>query len=117
MLDANLSPKIGRFLSISLGLDVVSILTLGKGQVTDPEVLRIARSLGRIVITLDRDFSQQSSAVAHIVRGVIYLDLPSHRRYTPDIQQILDDFFRNYADSIDLEQSLVIVHEDEIEIL
>lgn len=57
LLDANLSPKHGRYLSMRFGLDVESLLTRGLGELSDHEVLRLAKSSGRVVITLDRDFA------------------------------------------------------------
>jgi predicted nuclease of predicted toxin-antitoxin system len=94
LLDANLSPKVGRYLSVQFGLDVLSLLTMGLGEVPDHEVLRLARSAGRIVITMDRDFVQPFSTAGRIEQGIIYLDLPNSRRYVPDIQQRLGAFFK-----------------------
>lgn len=116
LLDANLSPKIGRFLSAQFDLDVLSLLTMGLGEISDHEVLRLARASGRVVITLDRDFVQPYSAAGRVDPGVIYLNLPSSRRYIPDIQQILSSFFRHQAAGIDVEHALVILSEDQIEI-
>ena len=116
LLDANLSPKVGRYLSMQFGLDVLSLLTMGLGEIPDHEVLRLARSAGRIVITMDRDFVQPFSTAGHIAQGIIYLDLPNSRRYVPEIQQRLGAFFQDEAATIDLEHALVILHEDQMEI-
>ncbi|CAA9586534.1 MAG: hypothetical protein AVDCRST_MAG87-4020 [uncultured Thermomicrobiales bacterium] len=116
LLDANLSPKVGRYLSVQFGLDVRSLLAMGLGEIPDHEVLRLARSAGRVVITLDRDFVQPFSTGERFEQGVIYLDLPNSRRYIPDIQQILGAFFQDEAGTIDLEHALVILGEDRMEI-
>jgi len=115
-LDANLSPKIGRYLSARFDLDVLSLLTMGLGEIPDNEVLRLARSTGRVVITLDRDFVQPFSTDGRMDQGVIYLDLPNSRRYVHDIQEILGAFFLDQAAAIDLEHALVILHEDRMEL-
>jgi predicted nuclease of predicted toxin-antitoxin system len=101
---------------VQFGLDVLSLLTMGLGEIPDHEVLRLARSAGRIVITLDRDFAQPFSTAGRIEQGIIYLDLPNSRRYVPDIQQILGAFFQDEAATIDLEHTLVILREDRMEI-
>lgn len=114
LLDANLSPKIGRYLSTHFGLDVASLLHLGLGEIPDHEVLRLARADHRVVITLDRDFLQPYTATGRVQQGIIYLDLPRSRRYVPDIQRILSTFFREQAAAIDLEHVLVILSEDRL---
>lgn len=115
LLDANLSPKIGRYLSEQFGLDVTSLLTLGRGEISDHEVLRLARSSGRVIITLDEDFARPQTAAGRVGQGIIYLALPNSRRYVPEIQHVLATFFQHHAAAIDLERSLVILSEDRIE--
>lgn len=89
---------------------------MGLDEIPDHEVLRLARSAGRVVITLDRDFVQPFSAAGRIEQGIIYLDLPNSRRYVPDIQQLLGAFFQDHAATIDLEGAIVILYEDRMEI-
>ena len=79
-------------------------------------MLRLARSTGRVIITLDEDFARPQMAAGRAGQGIIYLNLPNSRRYVPHIQQILADFFRHHAAAIDLEHSLVILSEDRIEV-
>jgi hypothetical protein len=82
----------------------------------DHEVLRLARAEHRVVITLDRDFLEPYTTTGRIRQGIIYLDLPSSRRYVPQIIQVLDVFFREQAAAIDLDSALVILREDLVEI-
>ena len=98
------------------GLDVVSLLTLGLGEISDREVLRRARVSGRVVVTLDEDFVQPFTPVGQVSHGIIYLDLPNTRRYIPDIQQVLGAFFEHHAAEIDLNRAIVILYGDRIEI-
>ncbi len=116
LLDANLSPKVGRYLSTHFGLDVTSLLALGLGEISDREVLRRARSSGRVIITLDEDFIQPYSTTGRVNQGIIYLDPPNSRRYIPDIQDVLGAFFEDHAAGIDLDRAIVILQEDRIEI-
>jgi uncharacterized protein (DUF433 family) len=58
LLDANLSPKVGRFLRDQCGLDVVSLHGLGLGELPDTAVIRMVRDQQRVIITLDRDFAE-----------------------------------------------------------
>ncbi|CAN5592529.1 hypothetical protein BH23CHL5_BH23CHL5_10190 [soil metagenome] len=93
LLDANLSPKTAKHLSLALGLDVESLLTRGLGEISDAEVRRIAKSENRVIITLDRDFVQPYLASGTIDQGVLYLDLPSHLRFVSSVNAVLERFF------------------------
>lgn len=112
LLDANLSPKIVRYLTRQFGFDVYSLLHHGRGEIGDPDVLRLARSTRRVIITLDRDFIEPSTLLGQKVQGVIYLDLPNGHRYIDDIERLLQSFFSTVADDVDLEHSLVILQID-----
>lgn len=113
LLDANLSPKVGKYLTMHFGFDVYSLLHHGHGEIEDPEVLRLARSTRRVIITLDRDFIEPFTSLGQVVQGVIYLDLPNGHRYIGDIERDLDSFFSAIAKDVDLEHSLVILRKDE----
>lgn len=116
LLDANLSPKVGRYLATRFGIDVISLLTMDRGEIGDQEVLRLSRSTGRVVITLDADFASTHSFRGSARQGIIYLDLPNSRRYVSDIQEILGEFFELHADAIDLDHALVTIYEDRFEV-
>jgi hypothetical protein len=82
----------------------------------DYEVLRLPRAEHRVIITLDRDFLEPYTTTGRVRQLIIYLDLPSSRRYVPQIIHVLDAFFGEQAADIDLDQSLVILREDLVEI-
>jgi predicted nuclease of predicted toxin-antitoxin system len=107
LLDANLSPKIAKFLSREIGLDVVSLHTVGLQSLSDPDVIRLARRQQRVIITLDRDFAEHFYRNLSPPIGVIYLNLPLTLRYISDINQLLSHFFTVHADTIDLDHCLV----------
>jgi predicted nuclease of predicted toxin-antitoxin system len=117
LLDANLSQKVGRFLARELQLDIVSLQGQRLGQLPDHEVVRMARSHRRVIITLDRDFAEYFHRTARPDIGIIYLDLPNVLRTIPHINKILDAFFRQAAHGIDLEHSLVTITEHDVRIV
>jgi predicted nuclease of predicted toxin-antitoxin system len=117
LLDANLFQKVGRFLVRELQLDVISLQGQRLGQLPDHEVVRMARSNQRVIISLDRDFAEYFHRTARPDIGIIYLDLPNTLRTLPHINRILDAFFRQSAHGIDLEHSLVTITEQEVRIV
>jgi predicted nuclease of predicted toxin-antitoxin system len=117
LLDANLSPKVGRFLTRQLQLDVVSLQGKRLGQLPDHEVVRMARSTGRVIITLDGDFAEFFYRTSRPDIGIIYLDLPNPLRTNPEINRLLAAFFRQHAEGVDLDHSLVVITEHEVRIV
>lgn len=117
LLDANLSPKVGRFLTQQLELDVISLQGQRLGQLPDHEVIRMARSAGRVIITLDRDFAEYFHHASRPNIGIIYLDLPNSLRTIPQINWLLQAFFRQSAHGVDLEHALVTITGDEVHIV
>lgn len=85
------------------------MLSLGLGELPDHEVLRLARSTGRVIITLDEDFTKPYGPTGQPLQGIIYLDLPNGRRHVRSVNQVLGTFFRTRASEIDLERALVTV--------
>jgi predicted nuclease of predicted toxin-antitoxin system len=116
LLDANLSPKIARFLQTHFDLDIVSIQRQRLGELPDHEVIKLARSTKRVVITLDRDYPEFFFRTRNPGIGVIYLDIPNELRRIPDVNRLLSEFFTLHASSIDLELSLVILTATEVRI-
>jgi predicted nuclease of predicted toxin-antitoxin system len=116
LLDANLSPKVAKFLAIEFGFDVISLRREGKSELRDGEVMKLATSLRRGLITLDRDFALFSHHFGRATIGVVYLDLPNPLRNVPDINRILSTFFRIHARGVDLEHSLIIITENEVQV-
>jgi len=116
LLDANLSPKLGRFLEICYGLTMVSTDPQQLGLLTDHEIIKIARSTGSVIITLDQDFANYFLRTKRPRLGIIYLDLPNEIRRTPEIKRLLSTFFTTHATTIDLKRSLVVLTESQIHI-
>jgi predicted nuclease of predicted toxin-antitoxin system len=114
LLDANLSPRVGRFLTDHLHLDVVSLQGQRLGELPDHAVIRMARDQGRVIITLDRDYSDYFLAAPGRSVGIIYLDIPNRLRFIPEINRLLAAFFELHASTIELERSLVTIGEDHI---
>jgi predicted nuclease of predicted toxin-antitoxin system len=111
LLDANLSPKIGRTLEREYGLDVFSLIREGLAGLPDHEIFELAHRTHRIVITQDRDFAQYFYRTRRHPLGVIYLDLPNHLRTVPHITVILRRFFDNDADQVQFDDVLVVITE------
>lgn len=114
LLDANLSPRVGKFLAERLSLDVISLQGQRLGELPDQEILMMARQQGRTIITLDRDYRQFFLDAPGRSVGIIYLDIPNHLRFIPEINRLLARFFEHHAASIDLDTSLVTIGEDHI---
>jgi predicted nuclease of predicted toxin-antitoxin system len=114
LLDANLSPRVARFLIEQFQLDVATLQGQGLGELPDHEVIKLARQQGRVIITLDQDYSDYFLAAPRQPIGIIHLDLPSRLRYIPAINRLLADFFTRHAATIALEQSLVVIREDSV---
>jgi len=117
LLDANLSPRVGKFLSTELDLDILPIRRMGSDALPDHEIARLAHKEQRVVKTLDRDFAEHFYQRTRPFVGVIYLDLPIELRFTPTIIQILYAFFTEHAETVDLERSLVILTGETVRIL
>jgi predicted nuclease of predicted toxin-antitoxin system len=114
LLDANLSPRTARRLRLEFGLDVVSLLELGLGEISDRDVRQMASVEHRVIVTLDRDFLEPFETSGRIAVGVIYLDLPDRMRSVAGVNRVLGRFFRLHAESIDLERSVVVVRQYEV---
>ncbi len=114
LLDANLSPRVARFLTRQLQLDVISLQGERLGELQDHEVVALARREQRVIVTMDRDFSEYFLFSSRPQVGIIYLDIPSNLRYIPEINRLLENFFCHHSDSIDLDESLVAVTEDSL---
>ena len=94
----------------------LSLRREGKGELRDHEVMRLAMSLHRVIITLDRDIALFSHHFGRATIGVIYLDLPNSLRNVPDINRVLSAFIRMHAEGVDLEHSLVVITEREVQV-
>jgi len=116
LLDANLSPKVGKFLSKTLGFDVESLQGLRLGDLVDSQVAQRGLRTGRVVITMDSDFESADTGLFEASGGVIYLDLPNEFRVVPEICRILSEFFSGEGSRIELEEMLVVITPDGIDV-
>lgn len=112
LLDANLSPKVGRFFSRRFGFDVRSLYGALR-DLPDGEVIEIARAQRRVIITLDRDFADRFAGSNRPPVGVIYLDLRNSHRTVAAINVALERFFREDAPGLVLDGALTVVSEPE----
>ncbi|MCC6790103.1 MAG: DUF5615 family PIN-like protein [Thermomicrobiales bacterium] len=114
LLDANLSPKVARRLSQLLALDVVSIHGQFLGQLPDAEILNMARSSRRVIVTLDRDFEHHFHQMPRLEIGIVYLNLSNSNRTIPSIVQRLYDFLSGLPENDDLSGSLVTIGDEDV---
>lgn len=107
LLDANLSPETRHYLVATFDLDVIDLLSLGLGHLSDPEVADFAAQERREVITFDLDWGEIYHQRQRL--GVIILCLTDQT--VESVNRTLARFFRTSAHGIELEHSLVIVRE------
>jgi predicted nuclease of predicted toxin-antitoxin system len=117
LLDANLSQKVGRYLTEHLQIDVISLQGMRQGQLPDHQVVQMAHAQRRVVITLDRDFANRFERGERPVIGVVFLDLPAALRTTPHINRRLAQFFEDDAEIASVENSLVTITESDVRVL
>jgi predicted nuclease of predicted toxin-antitoxin system len=112
LLDANLSHRVARHLEHRLAIDVISLQGRRLGELSDREVIAMARREARIIITMDRDFSDFFLSSTAPGVGVIYLKLPRELRRIPAINRILEQFLADRERLGQLKQSLVVLTEE-----
>lgn len=90
-------------------VDIISILEIAKGA-KDEEVISLAKSENRIIITFDKDFGELVFRKRTKVRGVVIL------RLTPKSPDFIFQKIRALLlnSEITLENNFVIVEEDRI---
>jgi predicted nuclease of predicted toxin-antitoxin system len=109
LLDANLSPKIGRALALEFGIDIRSIFETHSHRLPDPDVMRAAHAERRIVITADRDYIDLFYSMRRLGVSVIYLDLHEEHRRVPNMIERLKKFFIESAPGIQFDAVLITV--------
>jgi predicted nuclease of predicted toxin-antitoxin system len=109
LLDANLSPKTRAFLQDVLGLDAEDLLTRSLSDLSDEEVIGLAKTEGRVIITFDRGFGERYYHQERGQVGIIVLRLSNQRRFV--VEQALARFFQTQAATIKLDTSLVIIED------
>ncbi len=113
LLDANLSPETRRYLVSVLELDVVDLLSLGLGHLSDPEVADLAIQERRVVVTFDLDFGEIFQQRDQL--GAIILRLADQT--VESVNRTLERFFQTSAPGMSLERSLIIVREQRVRVV
>lgn len=93
------------------------MLTLGLRELPDSDVIATAPASGRVIITLDEDFTPPFTPTRTLSEGIISLDLTNESRPVRSVNRILDTFLRSNAPTIDLEPALVVITEQTIRIV
>ena len=71
LFDANLCPKLARQLAATFDLDVRSLYEDGLERLPDEQVVALARRQGRVIVTLDEDFTRIFASQRGPGRGII----------------------------------------------
>ena len=58
LLDANLSPETREYLDKTFHFDTIDLLTEGKSDFSDDQVVDFAKNEHRVIITFDQDFGE-----------------------------------------------------------
>ncbi|MGH2559149.1 MAG: DUF5615 family PIN-like protein [Thermomicrobiales bacterium] len=114
LLDANLLPQTSAFLRSNFGLDVVDLISSAQGHLPDVEVVAIAKSEGRTIITFDLDLGEIYHRQERGNLGVIILRLEDQT--VESVNEVLSRFFRAYLNTIPFDRSLVVVENDRVRI-
>ena len=109
LVDENISPLTVEFLR-NLGFDVTDLVELDNKGITNGELVKLANSKNRIIITLDLDFGEIYYFSSNKKFGVIVIRLK-----TPTIENIntvIGKFFEEIDfQKVDLSKSLIILDE------
>ena len=114
LLDANLSPRIGRALAAEFDIDILPLRSLAPDSAPDHEVIRVVSGAQRILITQDRDFADYFFRTRRRPISVIYLNLPGSDRTIAESIRVLSRFFSSHAEQIDFDDVLVTVTKTEV---
>jgi len=115
LLDANLSPLTAEHLVETHGIDVIHVRDRRPGTIPDEEIVALAKTEGRVIITFDTDFGEIYHLRERAAIGVIILQL---RDQTVEaVHRVLDQFFRENAGTIALDTSLVVLERDKVRVV
>jgi predicted nuclease of predicted toxin-antitoxin system len=115
ILGANLSPRTAQYLADVFGIDILSLIAANWGDLADEKVVNLAKQQHRVIITLDTDFGEIYYRHERGNIGVILLRLEDESRHA--VEEVLGRFFRQAAEEIDLEHSLVVLTESTMRIV
>ena len=114
LLDANLSPETATFLRKTFALDVADLLTLGLSHLSDPDIIALAKSEARVIVTFDLDFGQIYRQWERGQNGAIIFGLEDQT--VESVNRTLGRFFSHVADTVDLEHSLDVMDESKVRV-
>ena len=115
LLDANLSPQTANYLSETLGVDAIHLRSLVSGSPGDDEVVALAKSESRTIVTFDQDFGDIYFLREHGRIGVIVLRIRSQT--VESVNQALGVFLTQHAPDIDLTLSLVVIEDHQVRVV
>ena len=115
LLDANLSPRTSAYLTDTFHFDVTDLQSQQRGKLPDEDVVILAITKGRIIITLDKDFGEIYYLRERGNVGVIVLRLEDQT--VESVNQTLYTFFSEQAANIELATSLVVIEPDTIRVV
>lgn len=115
LLDANLSSETARYLVSAFGFDVVDLPSLGLGHLDDAAVAALAVRERRVVVSFDLDWGRIYHQWSRGQLGIIILRIADQT--VESVNRTLDDFFRDDAASIPLEQSLVVIDDRRVRVV
>jgi len=109
LLDANLSPESAELLR-NLSYDTKSLLEENLGQISDEEVVKLARKEKRIIITHDLDFGEIYHFKEEGKFGILVLRLKNQT--VESVNKVLDKFLKKQIiQKQRLTKSLIILTE------
>jgi hypothetical protein len=116
LLDANVSPQTSGFLRAEFGFDAVDLTSLGLTHLDDTEVIDLARSEQRIVVTEDLDFGRLYYHYNHGGIGVIVWRVRPQSAVAAN--RALKRFFSDPATrSLPLERAIVVIDNRRIRVI
>lgn len=109
LVDENISPLTMDFIR-KLGFDVIDLIKINRRGITNGELVDLAISNNRVIITLDLDLGEIYYFSSKKKFGVIVVRLKTPT--IEDINSVLGRFFKEIdLQEIDLTKSLIIVDE------
>lgn len=113
LLDANLSPETSAFLR-SLGIDASDLVSRKLPDLTDLEIVELAKRERRVIVTFDLDFGEIYFRMQRGQIGVIILRLGDQT--IEAVNSVLREFFSSVAPTVDLTKSLIVIGEHRVRI-
>lgn len=107
-----ISPKTSAFL-VKQGFDSIHLYHLNKSKATDTEIIELAKSENRIIITMDIDFPTILSHSHDKIPGVILIRM-SYAAVERINQRLMDLF--NVVPEEDIKHSVVVLQDTTIRI-